>query len=225
MTEKIKITLLHWARKVIDQSAGWNEEKTHDAIQKLYELSIVQKMLLEQENPDQNLWKQQQAQLSEVIESLTGKSSNERPKEENMEVAPMMETIKNMVTEMPEPETYEKLFETVEETPTFVPKANEAVKKQPETRVSQTDERKNLNDQFAKTLSIDLNDRLAFVKHLFEGDTKNYERVLAQVVNFDSWSEVSNFIKVQVQTEYNNWEGKEDIAERFFAILQKNFEE
>ena len=166
MTEKIKIALLHWARKVIDQSAGWDEEKTHDAIQKLYELSIVQKMLLEQENPDQNLWKQQQAQLSEVIESLTGKSSNERPKEENMEVAPMMETIKNMVIEMPEPETYEKLFETVEETPTFVPKANEAVKKQPETKVSQTEERKNLNDQFAKTLSIDLNDRLAFVKRL-----------------------------------------------------------
>ena len=26
----------------------------------------------------------------------------------------MMETIKNMVTEMPEPETYEKLFETIE---------------------------------------------------------------------------------------------------------------
>ena len=45
MTEKIKIALLHWARKVIDQSAGWDEEKTHDAIQKLYELSIVQKML------------------------------------------------------------------------------------------------------------------------------------------------------------------------------------
>ena len=225
MTEKIKIALLHWARKVIDQSAEWDEEKTHDAIQKLYELSIVQKMLLEQENPDQNLWKQQQAQLSEVIESLTGKSSNETPKEENMEVAPMMETIKNMVTEMPEPETYEKLFETVEETPTFVPKANEAVKKKPETKVSQTEERKNLNDQFAKTLSIDLNDRLAFVKHLFEGDTKNYERVLAQVVTFDSWSEVSHFIKVQVQTEYNNWEGKEDIAGRFFAILRKNFEE
>ena len=50
MTEKIKIALLHWARKVIDQSAGWDEEKTHYAIQKLYELSIVQKMLLEQEN-------------------------------------------------------------------------------------------------------------------------------------------------------------------------------
>ena len=53
MTEKIKIALLHWARKVIDQSAGWDEEKTHYAIQKLYELSIVQKMLLEQENPVQ----------------------------------------------------------------------------------------------------------------------------------------------------------------------------
>ena len=43
-----------------------------------------------------------------------------KSKDENLEVAPMMDTIKNMVTEMPEPETYEKLFEKIEETPTFI---------------------------------------------------------------------------------------------------------
>jgi hypothetical protein len=225
MTEKIKIALLHWARKVIDQNVEWDDEKTHDAIQNLYELSIVQKMLLEQKHTDQNLWRYQQAQLNEMIESLTGKPKTESSKEENMEVAPMMETIKNMVTEMPEPETFEKLFETVEETPTFVPKAKEPVAEPLKTKNVPTEDRKNINDHFAKTLSIDLNDRLAFVTHLFEGDAKNYQSVLAQVVTFESWPEITHFIETKVQTEYNNWEGKQEVVERFLSILKKNFEE
>ena len=97
MTEKIKIALLEWAKKVLNQEAQWDEEKTHEAIQKLYELSIVQKMLLGEETVNNDQWKRQQAQLNEVIESLTGESKKERIKEENMEIAPMMETIKNMV--------------------------------------------------------------------------------------------------------------------------------
>ena len=55
-------------------------------------------------------------------------------------------------------------------------------------------------------------------------DAKAYERVIAQVVTFESWSEVFDFIQVQVKPEYDNWKGKEEIIERFLAILQKNFE-
>src|SRR5210317_225421 len=209
MTEKIKAALVEWAEMVLKNQAHWDMDDIHKAIQKLYEISIFQKFLTE-ESSNSERWKRHQAELSAVLDTLTGPRINFTEKKEDLEVPPMMETIKNMVTEMPEPENYERLFETVEETPTFVPKANETIEKQPEMKVSQTEERKNLNDQFAKILSIDLNDRLAVIKHLFEGDTKNYERVLAQVVTFDSWSEVSHFIEVQVQTEYNNWEGKEE---------------
>lgn len=224
MTEKIKIALLEWAKKVLNQEAQWDEEKTHEAIQKLYELSIVQKMLLEEETVNNDQWKRQQAQLNEVIESLTGESKKERIKEENMEVAPMMETIKNMVTEMPEPETYEKLFETIEDMPTFVPKDKEERSESNESQFQKAEERKNINDHFAKTLSIDLNDRLAFIKHLFEGDSKTYERVLAQVITYETWEEVFLFIEAHVKTEYDNWSGKEEVVERFLNTLQKNFE-
>ena len=224
MTEKIKIALLEWAKKVLNQEAQWDEEKTHEAIQKLYELSIVQKMLLEEETVNNDQWKRQQAQLNEVIESLTGESKKERIKEENMEVAPMMETIKNMVTEMPEPETYEKLFETIEDMPTFVPKDKEVSTETKESQFQKAEERKNINDHFAKTLSIDLNDRLAFIKHLFEGDSKTYERVLAQVITYETWEEVFLFIEAHVKTEYDNWTGKEEVVERFLNTLQKNFE-
>ena len=224
MTEKIKSALLKWAEKVINHQGQWDEEKTHQAIQNLYELSIIQKMLLEQESLDKNLWEKQQSQLSEVLKSFSGNPEKEIVKGEEFEVAPMMETIKNMVTEMPEPEAYEKLFETFEETPSFEPKKKENSVKQSKQEVEIIPEIKNINDRFNKTLRIDLNDRLAFIKNLFEGDTASYEKVLSQIVTFESWEEVFNFIDVQVKTEYDNWNKNEEIADRFLAILQKNFD-
>ena len=224
MTEKIKSALLKWAEKVINHQGQWDEEKTHQAIQNLYELSIIQKMLLEQESLDKNLWEKQQSQLSEVLKSFSGDPEKEIVKGEEFEVAPMMDTIKNMVTEMPEPEAYEKLFETFEETPSFEPKKKENSVKQSKQEVETIPEIKNINDRFNKTLRIDLNDRLAFIKNLFEGDTASYEKVLSQIVTFESWEEVFNFINVQVKTEYDNWNKNEEIADRFLAILQKNFD-
>jgi hypothetical protein len=224
MTEKIKSALLKWAEKVINHEEQWDEEKTHQAIQNLYELSIIQKMLLDQESLDKNLWEKQQSQLSEVLKSFSGDPEKEIVKGEEFEVAPMMETIKNMVTEMPEPEAYEKLFETFEETPSFEPKKKENSVKQSKQEVETIPEIKNINDRFNKTLRIDLNDRLAFIKNLFEGDTASYEKVLSQIVTFESWEEVFNFIDVQVKTEYDNWNKNEEIADRFLAILQKNFD-
>ena len=224
MTEKIKSALLKWAEKVINHQGQWDEEKTHQAIQNLYELSIIQKMLLEQESLDKNLWEKQQSQLSEVLKSFSGDPEKEIVRGEEFEVAPMMETIKNMVTEMPEPEAYEKLFETFEETPSFEPKKKEDSVKQSKQEVETIPEIKNINDRFNKTLRIDLNDRLAFIKNLFEGDTASYEKVLSQIVTFESWEEVFNFIDVQVKTEYDNWNKNEEIADRFLAILQKNFD-
>jgi len=137
----------------------------------------------------------------------------------------MMETIKNMVTEMPEPENYERLFEVVKEPPVFVPKTSRDSELSREKTPIQTEaeERKNLNDHFAKSISIDLNDRLAFIKHLFEEKVSAYEMVISQIVTFDSWEEVQNFIENKVKVEYPHWKEKEVIEARFMAILQNNF--
>ena len=225
MKEKIKKALLQWATKVIENKVQWDEKYTYEAIQKLYEISLIQKILLEQKETDKNLWKYQQAQINDVIESLTEKSAKAKSKNENLEVAPMMETIKNIVTEMPEPETYEKLFEKIEETPVFIAKQKEVSNKNKVLKVNLDEERENINDQFAKTLSIDLNDRLAFIKHLFNDDKINYERVISQIITFESWSEVSKFLNTQVKIEYDNWEGKEEVVDRFLYILKNNFKD
>ena len=223
MTEKIKTALVQWATNIIKDQSNWDDEKTHDAIQKIYELSIFQKMLIDQEEIDQSLWERHQKKLDEVINSLTENTNKEKTKDEDMEVAPMMETIKNMVTEMPEPETYEKLFESVGTPPTFMSKKNESIKNKLDTEKDISNDKKNINDQFSKKLSVDNNERLAFIKHLFDGDRNNYERVLNQTLTLGSWSEVSNLISSKVKIEYNNWKGKEDIADRFLTVLQKSF--
>ena len=223
MTEKIKTALVQWATIIIKDQSNWDDEKTHDAIQKIYELSIFQKMIIDQEEIDQSLWERHQKKLDEVISSLTEDTNKEKIKDDDMEVAPMMETIKNMVTEMPEPETYEKLFESVGTPPTFMSKKNDSIRNKLDTEKDISNDKKNINDQFSKKLSVDNNERLAFIKHLFDGDTINYERVLNQTLTLGSWSEVSNLISSKVKIEYNNWKGKEDIADRFLTVLQKSF--
>ena len=223
MTEKIKTALVQWATNIIKDQSNWDDEKTHDAIQKIYELSIFQKMIIDQEEIDQTLWERHQKKLDEVISSLTEDTNKEKIKDDDMEVAPMMETIKNMVTEMPEPETYEKLFESVGTPPTFMSKKNDSIRNKLDTEKDISNDKKNINDQFSKKLSVDNNERLAFIKHLFDGDTNNYERVLNQTLTLGSWAEVSNLICSKVKIEYNNWKGKEDIADRFLTVLQKSF--
>lgn len=82
---------------------------------------------------------------------------------------------------------------------------------------------KSLNDTIKQGLHIGLNDRLAFINHLFEGQTEDYTRVLSQINTFDSFEEAKGFIKNQVKPDYNNWQNKEKFSNRFMAIIEKTF--
>ncbi|MBP1223386.1 hypothetical protein [Flavobacterium sp. 1355] len=80
-----------------------------------------------------------------------------------------------------------------------------------------------LNEKLAKGFHIDLNDRIAFTKNLFGNSTEDYSRVLNQLLTFGSYSEALDFIENMVKPDYNNWEGKDDYAERFLGIIEKKF--
>lgn len=222
MTEQIKSALAKWAENVLQNQSDWGDEETHAAIQRLYEISTFHK-LLKEDTQQTKKWSHHQNELKEVLETFnTFKEKDESPaQDEHLEVPPLMDAIKNMVTEMPETEPYKSLFENVSETPSFIAKKEENTSETVLEHIEE--EKKNINDLFAKTLSIDLNDRLAFVKHLFEEDVNAYERVLSQIVTYESWEEVEVFINEMVKPEYQNWKDKEPIEARFLTILQKNF--
>jgi len=80
-----------------------------------------------------------------------------------------------------------------------------------------------LNEKLAKGFHIDLNDRIAFTKNLFGNSTEDYSRVLNQLLTFGSYGEAIDFIENMVKPDYNNWEGKDDYAERFLGIIEKKF--
>ena len=80
-----------------------------------------------------------------------------------------------------------------------------------------------LNEKLSKGINIDLNDRIAFVKHLFGNSDEDYNRVLNQLITYDSFDEAQDFIEDMVKPDYNSWEGKEDYAQRFIDIIEKKF--
>ncbi|SCY95011.1 hypothetical protein SAMN02927916_4265 [Flavobacterium anhuiense] len=116
-------------------------------------------------------------------------------------------------------------FEAVPSTPT--PSINDFKEdKKVETAILETPTQPkavSLNEKLARGFHIDLNDRIAFTKNLFGNSTEDYSRVLNQLMTFDSYSEAKDFIENMVKPDYNNWEGKDDYAERFMGIIEKKF--
>jgi hypothetical protein len=82
---------------------------------------------------------------------------------------------------------------------------------------------KSLNELHSKSINIGLNDKIAFVKYLFADSTEDYNRVLSQLNTFSTFSEAKDFIDEIIKPDYNNWEGVDDYAERFIAIVAKKF--
>jgi hypothetical protein len=80
-----------------------------------------------------------------------------------------------------------------------------------------------LNDRMAKGIIIGLNDRIAFMSHLFANSSEDYNRVLSQLMTFDTFQDAQDFIENMVKPDYNNWEGKDEYAQRFMEIVEKKF--
>jgi len=80
--------------------------------------------------------------------------------------------------------------------------------------------------QKRKVLTIDLkNDKLAFIKHLFDGSAEDYNRVLSQLNTTSDLTEATHLIRNVVKPDYNNWEGKEDYEARFMEIIEARFDQ
>lgn len=81
-----------------------------------------------------------------------------------------------------------------------------------------------LNDQLkSQGFQVGLNDRLAFVKSLFENSNEDYDRVLSQLSTLDSYEQATSLLNSIIKPDYNNWEGQEDIEARFLEIIEKKF--
>ena len=82
--------------------------------------------------------------------------------------------------------------------------------------------KKSLNDKFLGDIKIGLNDRIAFVKHLFDESQEDFNRVISQLNTFKTAKEAKKFIHKMVKPDYN-WSGKEEFEKRLMMVVERKF--
>ena len=247
MKKKLESELISIAHRILKLGGREDVDRMHEEVAKLYEKLTVLKFAHENFEDDMPTIGNDSSffdmldtafnnKVSDNIEigNKTYVNLDEREDDDIME--PVMETIKDMVAQMPEetqqvdvmieeavteekPTTIE--FETIRpdfaEIPEFEP-IEEAQKREA------SEAKKSLNDKLkGKGLQIGLNDKLAFIKHLFEGKNEDYDRVISQINTANTLDEARQLIDEMVKPDYNNWEGKEDYEERFIEIVEGKF--
>ena len=205
MLNPIKKEIDRLAHEILAQDETVSPAKLLEKVQEIYK-----KLVLLEHYQDQNITPEDEKQKQEVI--------------------PVMETINELVTELPleeESAAIEDLFASVSN-PVFIKKEpeetplDEILVEKPQ-RVTEETLSKNLNDVLGKGAQIGLNDRLAFIKNLFDDSAEDYQRVISQVQTMSSWEEAQSFIEQMVKPEYNQWDGKEAFETRFYKCLESNF--
>jgi hypothetical protein len=80
-----------------------------------------------------------------------------------------------------------------------------------------------INDTLTKKhIQVGLNDRIAFVKHLFDGSQQEFIRVLSQLNTFNAASDAKNFLTEVVKPDYN-WSDKEMYEQRLVDLIERKF--
>ena len=243
MKKKLESELISIAHRILKLKGKEDVNRLHEEVAQLYEKLTVLKFAQDNFEDDLPTIGSDSSFFGMLDEAFNNKVSDtievedkvyihmdEREDEEIME--PVMEKIKDIVAQMPQetqrmdeiieetiisPTTYEKNdFEEItadfKEIPVFEP-----------IKVK-TDTQRSLNDALKKnSLNIGLNDKLAFIKHLFNGEIVEYERVLSQLNTTGSFKDASNFIENSIKPDYDGWKGKEEYEERFMEIIEDRF--
>jgi hypothetical protein len=70
--------------------------------------------------------------------------------------------------------------------------------------------------------AINLNDKLLYIKDLFNGYSLAYSEAIEIVNRFNTFEEAERFLKTNYVAK-NNWDGKAATAERFYALLRRRY--
>ena len=246
MKKKLESELVSIAHRILKLKGKEDVLKMHAEVQALYEKLSVLKFAQENFEDDMPTIGNDSSffgmldnafnnTLSDTIEVEDKIYINLDDLEEDTIMEPGMKTIRDMVQHMPvddedasdsienmelEKRIYETDFEELtagyKNMPVFDPISK--------SQNGLANEKKSLNDKLkATTLNIGLNDKLAFIKHLFDDSVEDYERVLSQIKTSSSFIEASKLIQSIVKPDYNNWIGKEVYEERFMEIIESKF--
>jgi len=228
MKRKLKEELVKMSTDIIT-SRNLNEiTELYEASKNLYEKLAVLKFIEEKLNDievdvTKNVIAAKFETMANAVLNVDSSVPESNPHDEDI-ITPGMQTIKDMVSEMPNDAAVDEVLAEFMAKPNVMKNDRELFEPQTGNAASKEEKVKSLNDKLVeKELKIDLNNRLAFVKHLFNKSTEDYNRVLSQLNTIDTEERSIAFIKNMVKPDYNNWEGKEEYEERFIALIERKF--
>jgi len=196
------------ARKLYEKTAVLQFFNTQPEVVSQSEKSVVENTFIQEDTIsalDEDLFVANEPVSSDLLEPAT---------EKMIDIVAQME---------PEAQQVEDLFLNITETPTFVKNDMEEVTPKAEDILVDDSISKSLNDRLKKGITIGLNDRIAFVKHLFNDSTADFNRVISQLNTLDSELEALEFLNTMVKPEYNNWVGKETYEARFLTFIEGKY--
>jgi hypothetical protein len=225
MKRKLKEELVKLATEIITAQEEKELTAFYEQTKELYEKLAVLKFIEDKLNHievdvSKNVLASRFEKLATSVLSENTSVPESNPHKEDI-ITPGMQTIKDMVSEMPS-EAIEHIFSDFIAKPNTMKNEKEILSPLPtneETKRKVT----SLNDKLNKQFQIGLNDRLAFLKHLFNNNTEDYNRVISQLTTIDTEERSIAFIDNMVKPEYNNWQGKEEYETRFKAIIERKF--
>ncbi|WP_335965206.1 hypothetical protein [Galbibacter sp. PAP.153] len=229
MKKKLEAELISIAHRVLKLKGKEDLATMHTESRELYEKLTLLKFVEDNFGEIQpTTGRNEVADKFEQLANSVLKGNSDVPESnpnEDAIMTPVIDTIRDMVEEMPEEETLDEILSGILPEPTFVKRDMEVVTPKMSSGNTITVEKRasSLNNRLKAGLSIGLNDKLAFTKHLFDNSDEDYIRVISQINTMDSYEDVHQFIVEMIKPDYDNWEGKEAYENRFLEIIEKKF--
>jgi len=232
MKRKLKEELIKMSTDIITSKSLAEMEipQLYEAARNLYEKLAVLKFIDEKLNDieidvSKNVLASRFEKMANAVMNENKLVPENNPHEEDI-ITQGIDTIKGMVSEMPNnvDEDNDRLFAEFVAKPQTAKTDNNKTSEQISQETKEVSKPKSLNDKLSnKEITVGLNDRLAFVKHLFNDSTEDFNRVISQLNTIDSHERSIAFIENMVKPDYNQWSGKEEYEARFLALLERRF--
>lgn len=213
------------AKEILNSAEDQDLARLYESAKNLYEKLAVLRFIEEklgdvQIDVSKNVLASKFETLASAVMSENRSVPENNPHEEDI-ITPGIDTIKHMISEMPSAAEVEQVFrEFVAKTEPI--KADKDILNPIEGQGQAHP--KSVNDKLVeREIKVDLNDRLAFVKHLFRDSTEDFNRVISQLNTIGTEERSRAFIENLVKPDYNNWEGKEEYERRFMALIERRF--
>lgn len=227
MHKKLEAELVSIAHSILQMKNREDAIALHEKAQQVYEklsvLTFVDRYMETTPNISET-----KEELLEKFDSASNEDVEEIEEESPEIVGKITEDVKKLIKEM---EFEEKLPEKNEKTKKttldeeFKDTVSVEVTKDlfKKVEVKDPNVKTSLNDKLLQeNIQVGLNDRIAFVKHLFNHSQEDFNRVLSQLNTMKTEKEAKNFINKMVKPDYD-WSGKEDFEERLMGLVERRF--